>query len=82
MVLFIPILNHWFRDTCSWKGELEKKKLETFKLESQKFESFCLSWKEPSKVGKKRAKLETSKSKWIWDTTSVTAFQLRWLFPT
>ena len=41
------------RNTCSWKGQLE-----TFNLESLKLESFCLQWKEPSEIGKNRAKLE------------------------
>ena len=37
--------------------------MERFKIESLKLESFCLSWKEPSKVGKNQAKLETKKRK-------------------
>ena len=50
-------------DTCSWKGQLERavgnnEELKSFKLESLTLENFCISWKEPSKVGKNRAKLE------------------------
>ena len=47
------------RDTCSWKGQLK-----TFKLESLKLESFCLNWKEPSELGKNRAKLEKIERCW------------------
>ena len=32
--------------------KLESLKLESFKLESLKLKSFCLSWTEPSEVGK------------------------------
>ena len=32
--------------------------LKSFKLESLTLENFCISWKEPSKVGKSRAKME------------------------
>jgi len=38
--------------------------LESFKLESLKLESFCLSLKKPSKVGKNRAKLERTERSW------------------
>ena len=53
------------RDTCSWKGQLERavgknEKLESFKMESLKLKSFCLSWKEPREIGKNREKLESS----------------------
>ena len=47
------------------KGSLKERevgkneKLESFKMESLKLESFCLSWKEPSEVGKNRTKLES-----------------------
>ena len=41
-------------DTSSLKGQLE-----SFKLESLKLEKFCLSWEEPSEIGKNRAKLES-----------------------
>ena len=44
------VLSHF-----SWKNE----KLESFKLKSLTLESFCLSWKEPSEVGKNRAQLES-----------------------
>ena len=37
----------------------KNEKLESFKLESLKLESFCLSWKEPSEVGKGQVKLES-----------------------
>ena len=41
------------KDTCSWKGQLEKsKKLERFKLESLELERFRLSLKVPIEVGK------------------------------
>ena len=36
----------------------KNEKLESFKLESLKLESFCVSWKEPSEVGKFLLKLE------------------------
>ena len=42
----------------------KNEKLESFKLESLKFESFCLSWKEPSEVGKNQAKLERTDQSW------------------
>ena len=38
--------------------------MESLKLESQKLESFCLSWKEPSEVGKPRAKSEGTERSW------------------
>ena len=43
------------------------------KLESLKLESFCLSWKEPSEVGKNRAKLEstTEVGKWLMKLESL-----------
>ena len=47
-------------DTRSWKGQLDKNE----KFESPKFESFCLSWKEPSEVGKPRAKSEGIERSW------------------
>ena len=54
-----------FRDTCSWKEQLEKnEKLESFNLESLKLKSFCLSWKEASEVAKKQAKLERTDQGW------------------
>ena len=37
----------------------KNEKLESFNLESLKLESFCLSWKEPSEVGKNGAKLQS-----------------------
>jgi len=39
-------------------------KLENFKLESPKLESFCLSWKEPSEIWKNPAKLERTELNW------------------
>ena len=50
------------RDTCSWKCQLERFKLESLKLESfaevgkspAKLERTKLSWKEPIEVGKNR----------------------------
>ena len=48
------------RDTCIAKNE----KLESFNLESLRLKSFCLSWKEPSEVGKDRAKLERFERNW------------------
>ena len=42
----------------------KNEKLESFKLESLKLESSCLSRKEPSEVGKNRAKLERIERSW------------------
>ena len=39
----------------------KNEKLESYQLESLKLESFCLSWKEPSEVGKNPTKLESFK---------------------
>ena len=67
-----------FRDTCSWKEQLEKnEKLESFNLESLKLESFCLSWKEPSEVEKNRAKLERTQRSWKV-SFEVGKFRCRW----
>ena len=59
---------NWTRgDTCSWKGQLEKREVGKFKVEKSELEKFLfkleslnlknffLSWKEPSEVGKNRA---------------------------
>ena len=37
----------------------KNEKFESFKLDSLKFESFCLSWEEPSEVEKFLLKLES-----------------------
>ena len=72
------------RDKCSWKGQLEKTR--SWKV---------LSWKDPSEVGKNRAKLERTergwkvssevgKFRWSWKVLAeVGNFKLTWklLFP-
>ena len=44
--------------------KLESLKLESLKLESLMLESFCLSWKEPSEVGKNRSNFERIERSW------------------
>ena len=58
---WVPILGPILSDRCSWKGQLEKT---SFKSESLQLENFCLSWKEPSEVGKNPAKLERTDRSW------------------
>ena len=59
------------RDTCSWKGQLERTtswKVLSWKVwswnVSLKLERAKRSWKEPSEVGKIRAKLERADRSW------------------
>ena len=56
--------DHIKRIPVIWKGFQKNEKLERFKLESLKLESFCLNWKEPSEVEKNRAKLQRTKRSW------------------
>ena len=42
----------------------KNEKLDRFKLKSLKLVSFCLSWKDPSVVGKNRAKLKRIDRSW------------------
>ena len=74
---FRTIGDTFYWDTCSWKEQLEKNE----KLESLKLESFCLSWKESSEVGKYRAKLEGFF--WSWKVSlKLETFQLQLNFST
>ena len=51
-----------FRDTCSWKGQLES--FAEVGKSLAKLERTDQSWKEPSEVGKFELKLESSG--WSW----------------
>ena len=82
-VVFIHANLESSRDTCSWKGQLERTrnwkvlswkalswKVWSWKV-SLKLERAKKSWKEPSEVGK---------FNWLTFPTSVVAFQSQWFF--
>ena len=76
-------------DTCSWKGQLERTrswKVLSWKVWSwkvwPKLERAKRSWKEPSEVGKNRAKLESTTELMMNFLTSVTTFKIHSNFST
>ena len=60
------------RYRCSWKGQFKNHKFESLELES-----FCLSWKGPSEVGKDQVKSErTERSRKV--SSEVGKFRCSW----
>ena len=63
-VFFMVVVPMLLRDGVVGKSSWKEREVGKFNLESLKLESFCLSWKEPSEVGKKQAKLERTDQSW------------------